>query len=78
VRGGRHETAAAPSLEIETNQEYWGVEFAVTDSKFADGVEETLQVQIGVWHLPLWFPGAGILRASPTRLFFLGRGYPPP
>jgi hypothetical protein len=34
------------AVEIETNQEYWGVDFAITDSnyKFADYVDETLKV----------------------------------
>jgi hypothetical protein len=34
------------ALEVETNQEYWGVDFAITDSnfKFADYVDETLKV----------------------------------
>jgi hypothetical protein len=36
----------ASPIEIETNQEYWGVDFAITDSnfKFADYVEETVKV----------------------------------
>ncbi|HKT39289.1 MAG TPA: hypothetical protein VJR48_13020, partial [Ktedonobacterales bacterium] len=34
------------AIEIETNQEYWGVDFAVTDSnfRFADYVDETVKV----------------------------------
>jgi hypothetical protein len=34
------------AVEIETNQEYWGVDFAVTDSnfRFADYVDETVKV----------------------------------
>ena len=44
------------AVEIETNQEYWGVDFAVTDStfKFADYVEETLKVY--------FLGGLGVLR----------------
>ncbi len=43
-------------VEIETNQEYWGVDFAVTDSnfKFADYVDETLKVY--------FLGGLGVLR----------------
>jgi hypothetical protein len=35
----------ARPIEIQTNQEYWGVDFAVVDSnfKFADYVDETLR-----------------------------------
>ena len=34
------------AVEVETNQEYWGVDFAITDSnfKFADYVDETVKV----------------------------------
>lgn len=34
------------AIEIETNQEYWGVDFAITDSnyRFADYVDETVKV----------------------------------
>jgi hypothetical protein len=34
------------AVEVETNQEYWGVDFAITDSnfKFADYVDESLKV----------------------------------
>ncbi len=44
------------AVEVETNQEYWGVDFAVTDSnfKFADYVEETLKVY--------FLGGLGVLR----------------
>jgi hypothetical protein len=44
------------ALEVETNQEYWGVDFAVTDSnfKFADYVDETLKVY--------FLGGLGVLR----------------
>jgi hypothetical protein len=43
-------------IEIETNQEYWGVDFAVMDSnfKFADYVDETLKVY--------FLGGLGVLR----------------
>ncbi|HEV2236043.1 MAG TPA: hypothetical protein VGR57_05210 [Ktedonobacterales bacterium] len=43
-------------VEIETNQEYWGVDFAVVDSnfKFADYVDETLKVY--------FLGGLGVLR----------------
>ena len=35
-----------PAVAIETNQDYWGVDFAITDSnfKFASFVDETLKV----------------------------------
>jgi len=44
------------AVEIETNQDYWGVDFAVTDSnfKFADYVDETVKVY--------FLGGLGILR----------------
>lgn len=44
------------AVEIETNQEYWGVDFALTDSnyKFADYVDETLKVY--------YLGGLGVLR----------------
>ena len=44
------------AVEIETNQEYWGVDFALTDSnyKFADYVDETLKVY--------FLGGLGVLR----------------
>nr|MBF6592522.1 hypothetical protein [Ktedonobacterales bacterium] len=44
------------AVEIETNQEYWGVDFAITDSnfKFADYVDETLKVH--------FLGGLGLLR----------------
>jgi hypothetical protein len=44
------------ALEVETNQEYWGVDFAITDSnfKFADYVDETLKVY--------FLGGLGVLR----------------
>jgi hypothetical protein len=44
------------AIEIETNQEYWGVDFAVTDSnfKFADYVDETCKVY--------FLGGLGVLR----------------
>jgi len=44
------------AIEIETNQEYWGVDFAITDSnfKFADYVDETLKVY--------FLGGLGVLR----------------
>jgi hypothetical protein len=34
------------AVEIETNQGYWGVDFAITDSnyRFADYVDETVKV----------------------------------
>jgi hypothetical protein len=43
-------------IEIQTNQEYWGVDFAVVDSnfKFADYVDETLKVY--------FLGGVGVLR----------------
>src|SRR5260370_2236692 len=43
-------------VEIETNQEYWGVDFAVVDSnfKFADYVDETCKVY--------FLGGLGVLR----------------
>ena len=46
----------ANAVEIETNQEYWGVDFAITDSnfKFADYVDETLKVY--------FLGGLGVLR----------------
>lgn len=46
----------ANAIEIETNQEYWGVDFALTDSnfKFADYVDETLKVY--------FLGGLGVLR----------------
>ncbi|HLJ81326.1 MAG TPA: hypothetical protein VKT52_07575 [Ktedonobacterales bacterium] len=44
------------AIELETNQEYWGVDFAITDSnfKFADYVDETLKVY--------FLGGLGVLR----------------
>jgi hypothetical protein len=44
------------AVEIETNQEYWGVDFAITDAnfKFADFVEETVKVY--------FLGGLGVLR----------------
>ena len=44
------------AIEIETNQEYWGVDFAITDSnfKFADYTDETLKVY--------FLGGLGVLR----------------
>jgi hypothetical protein len=44
------------AVEIETNQEYWGVDFAITDSnfKFADYVENTVKVY--------FLGGLGVLR----------------
>ncbi len=44
------------AIEIETNQEYWGVDFAITDSnfKFADYVDETVKVY--------FLGGLGVLR----------------
>jgi hypothetical protein len=44
------------AVEIETNQEYWGVDFAITDSnfKFADYVDETVKVY--------FLGGLGVLR----------------
>ena len=44
------------AVEIETNQEYWGIDLATTDSnfKFADYVEETLKVY--------FLGGLGVLR----------------
>ena len=41
-----------PAVAIETNQDYWGVDFAITDSnfKFASFVDETLKVFSG-WSL---------------------------
>ncbi len=44
------------AIEIETNREYWGVDFAITDSsyKFADYVNETLKVY--------FLGGLGVLR----------------
>jgi hypothetical protein len=44
------------AIEVETNQEYWGVDFAITDSnfKFADYVDETVKVY--------FLGGLGILR----------------
>lgn len=44
------------AVEIETNQEYFGVDFAITDStfKFADYVDETLKVR--------FLGGLGVLR----------------
>ena len=44
------------AVEIETNQEYWGVDFAITDSnfKFGDYVDETLKVY--------FLGGLGVLR----------------
>jgi len=46
----------ANAVEIETNQEYWGVDFALTDSnfKFASYVDETLKVY--------YLGGLGVLR----------------
>ena len=46
----------ASAIEIETNQEYWGVDFAATDSnfKFADYVDETCKVY--------FLGGLGVLR----------------
>jgi hypothetical protein len=44
------------AIEIETNQEYWGVDFAITDSnfKFANYVDETVKVY--------FLGGLGLLR----------------
>jgi hypothetical protein len=44
------------AVEIETNQEYWGVDFAIVDSnfKFADYVDETVKVY--------FLGGLGVLR----------------
>lgn len=44
------------ALEIETNQDYWGVDLAITDStfRFADYVDETLKVY--------FLGGLGVLR----------------
>ncbi len=44
------------AVEIETNQEYWGVDYAITDSnfKFGDYVDETLKVY--------FLGGLGVLR----------------
>jgi hypothetical protein len=44
------------AIEIETNQEYWGVDFAVTDSnfRFADYVDETVKV--------FFLGGLGVIR----------------
>ncbi len=44
------------AIEVETNQEYWGVDFAITDSnfKFADYVDETCKVY--------FLGGLGVLR----------------
>ncbi len=44
------------AIEVETNQEYWGVDFAVTDSnfRFADYVDETVKVY--------FLGGLGLLR----------------
>jgi hypothetical protein len=44
------------AVEVETNQEYWGVDFAITDSnfKFANYVDETLKVY--------FLGGLGVLR----------------
>jgi hypothetical protein len=44
--GERSERAAPPVIEVETNQEYWDVDFAITDSnfKFANYVDETVKV----------------------------------
>lgn len=44
------------AIEIETNQEYWGIDLATTDSnfRFADYVEETLKVY--------FLGGLGVLR----------------
>src|SRR5579859_4714044 len=44
------------AIEVETNQEYWGVDFAITDSnfKFADYVDETVKVY--------FLGGLGVLR----------------
>ena len=44
------------AVEVETNQEYWGVDFAITDSnfKFADYVDETVKVY--------FLGGLGVLR----------------
>ena len=46
----------ASAVEVETNQEYWGVDFAITDSnfKFADYVDETVKVY--------FLGGLGVLR----------------
>ena len=43
-------------MEVEANQEYWGVDFAITDSnfKFADYVDETCKVY--------FLGGLGVLR----------------
>jgi hypothetical protein len=47
---------APAGIEIETNQEYWGVDFAVTDSnfRFADYVDETVKV--------FFLGGLGVIR----------------
>ena len=44
------------AIEVETNQEYWGVDFAITDSnfKFANYVDETVKVY--------FLGGLGLLR----------------
>jgi hypothetical protein len=44
------------AIEVETNQEYWGVDFAISDSnfKFADYVDETVKVY--------FLGGLGVLR----------------
>lgn len=44
------------AIEVETNQEYWGVDFAITDSnfKFANYVDETVKVY--------YLGGLGLLR----------------
>lgn len=44
------------AIEIETNQEYWGVDFAITDSnyRFADYVDETVKV--------FFLGGLGVIR----------------
>lgn len=46
----------ANAIEIETNQEYWGIDYAITDSsyKFADYVNEAVKVY--------FLGGVGILR----------------
>jgi hypothetical protein len=56
MRASGRRSRRSPAVEIETNQEYWGVDFAVTDSnfKFADYVEETLKVH--------FLGGLGVLR----------------
>jgi len=45
-----------PAIEIETNQDYWGVDYAVTDSnfRFAAYVDEVVKVR--------YLGGLGVLR----------------